>query len=156
MLKINSKDRVVTDATLAKQIAREDRNEVLERLHTSLKGLDSNQAKKLLEENGLNEVSNKEHYPKLHFLLDAFMTPFTGVLLILATLSFFTNYLLATPADKDLSTVIIMLVMILISGLTSFIQNVRTNDAVEGLLNMVSVTTNIRRDQKDQECQQKK
>ncbi|AHI11318.1 Mg(2+) transport ATPase, P-type 2 [Lactobacillus helveticus H9] len=151
MLKNYSKDRVVTDATLAKQIAGEEKSEVLDRLHTSVEGLETSQAKKRLERDGLNEVSNKEHHPKLHFLVDAFMTPFTGVLLILATLSFFTNYLLAAPADKDLSTVIIMLTMVLISGLTSFIQNVRTNDAVESLLNMVSVTTNIRRDQKDQE-----
>ena len=151
MLKIYSKDRVVTDATLAKQIAGEEKSEVLDRLHTSVEGLETSQAKKRLERDGLNEVSNKEHHPKLHFLVDAFMTPFTGVLLILATLSFFINYLLAAPADKDLSTVIIMLTMVLISGLTSFIQNVRTNNAVESLLNMVSVTTNIRRDQKDQE-----
>ena len=49
MLKINSKDRLVTDATLAKQIAREDRNEVLERLQTSIKGLNSKQAQERLE-----------------------------------------------------------------------------------------------------------
>lgn len=151
MLKINSKDHVVTDATLAKQITRQDTNQVLKRLDTSIDGLKSSQAKERLERDGLNEVSNKEKHPKLRFLVDAFMTPFTGVLLILATMSFFTNYLLAAPNDKDLSTVIIMLTMILISGLTSFIQNVRTNDAVESLLNMVSVTTNIRRDHKDQE-----
>ena len=47
---------MVTDATLAKQIAREDRNEVLERLQTSIKGLNSKQAQERLEREGLNEV----------------------------------------------------------------------------------------------------
>lgn len=151
MLKINSKDRVVTDATLAKRIAREDKSKVLTELGASVNGLTASEARKRLERDGFNEVSNKEHHPKLHFLADAFLTPFTGVLVILATLSFFTNYVFVPTNQKDLSTVIIMLVMILISGITSFVQNVRTSDAVESLLNMVSVTTNIRRDEKDQE-----
>lgn len=151
MLKFNSKDRVVTDATLAKQIAGKEKSEVLKQLDTSINGLNPAQAKKRLERDGLNEVSNKECHPKLHFLFDAFMTPFTGVLLFLALLSFLTNYLFVPADQKDLSTVIIMITMVLISGITSFIQNVKTSDAVDSLLNMVSVTTNIKRDGKDQE-----
>lgn len=88
MLKFNSKDRVVTDATLAKQIAGKEKSEVLKQLDTSINGLSPTQAKKRLERDGLNEVSNKECHPRLHFLFDAFMTPFTGVLLFLALLSF--------------------------------------------------------------------
>ena len=45
MLKFNSKDRVVTNATLAKQIARQEKNEVLKQLHTTINGLNPVQAK---------------------------------------------------------------------------------------------------------------
>ena len=151
MLKFNSKDLVVTNATLAKQIARQEKNEVLKQLHTTINGLNPVQAKQRLEQDGLNEVSNKEHHPKLHFLIDAFMTPFTGVLLFLAGLSFLTNYVFVPADQKDLSTVIIMIMMVLISGITSFIQNVKTSDAVDSLLNMVSVTTNVKRAGEDKE-----
>lgn len=151
MLKFNSKYRVVTNATLAKQIARQEKNEVLKQLHTTINGLNPVQAKQRLEQDGLNEVSNKEHHPKLHFLIDAFMTPFTGVLLFLAGLSFLTNYVFVPADQKDLSTVIIMIMMVLISGITSFIQNVKTSDAVDSLLNMVSVTTNVKRAGEDKE-----
>lgn len=151
MLKINFKDRVETNATTARKTAWKEKNFVLKQLNTSLAGLSTSQAQRRLETEGLNEIRNRERHPKLLFLADAFITPFTGVLVILAILSFFTNYLFVPANQKDLSTVIIMLVMILISGITSFIQNVRTNDAVEGLLNMVSVTTNIQRDGKNQE-----
>ena len=151
MLKFNSKDRVVTNATLAKQIARQEKNEVLKQLHTTINGLNPVQAKQRLGQDGLNEVSNKEHHPKLHFLIDAFMTPFTGVLLFLAGLSFLTNYVFVPADQKDLSTVIIMIMMVLISGITSFIQNVKTSDAVDSLLNMVSVTTNVKRAGEDKE-----
>lgn len=151
MLKFNSEDRVVTNATLAKQIARQGKNEVLKQLHTTINGLNPVQAKQRLEQDGLNEVSNKEHHPKLHFLIDAFMTPFTGVLLFLAGLSFLTNYVFVPADQKDLSTVIIMIMMVLISGITSFVQNVKTSDAVDSLLNMVSVTTNVKRAGEDKE-----
>lgn len=151
MLKFNSKDRVVTNATLAKQIARQEKNEVLKQLHTTINGLNPVQAKQRLEQDGLNEISNKEHHSKLHFLIDAFMTPFTGVLLFLAGLSFLTNYVFVPADQKDLSTVIIMIMMVLISGITSFIQNVKTSDAVDSLLNMVSVTTNVKRAGEDKE-----
>ena len=151
MLKFNSKDRVVTNATLAKQIARQEKNEVLKQLHTTINGLNPVQAKQRLEQDGLNEVSNKEHHPKLHFLIDAFMTPFTGVLLFLAGLSFLTNYVFVPADQKDLSTVIIMIMMVLISGITSFIQNVKTSDAVDSFLHMVSVTTYVKRAGEDKE-----
>lgn len=151
MFKINSRKRAKTDIALVKKIATQQTNEVLKTLDTSLNGLTSSQAQKRLQVDGPNEVSSKNHHSKLYFLGEAFLTPFTGVLILLATLSFFTNYLLASNQDKDLSTVIIMLAMILISGITSFIQNVKTNNAVNSLLNMVSVSCNIKRDQQAQE-----
>ncbi len=58
MLKFNSKDRVVTDATLAKQIAGKEKSEVLKQLDTSINGLNPAQAKKRLERDG----SQYSHY----------------------------------------------------------------------------------------------
>ncbi|GFZ26886.1 magnesium-translocating P-type ATPase [Lactobacillus corticis] len=136
---------------LVKEIARGKRTEVLAKLHASEEGLTSVEADRRKEEFGPNEIAKTSNDSKLRFLAEAFITPFTIVLLILAVLSFFTNYVFEPASSKDLSTVIIMVVMVLISGITSFIQNVRTSDAVNSLLGMVSVTTNIRRDGKDQE-----
>lgn len=152
MLKINnSGKRTTTDTKLVRQIAQEDKCATLQRLKTSTSGLTKKDVEKRLEEYGPNEIASRHGNTKLQFLFQAFMTPFTIVLLILAAISLFTNYLLVPADQKDLSTVIIMLTMVLISGITSFVQNVKTNDAVEALLNMVSVTTNIKRDSKNQE-----
>lgn len=147
-LAMNSK---AADKNLVKQVAQQSPAETLKQFKTSEHGLSAKEAARRLEQNGPNQVATKKHNTKIHFLVESFFTPFTMVLLILATISLFTDYVFVPAGQKDLSTVIIMITMILISGLTSFIQNVRTNDAVEDLLNMVSVTTNIRRDQKDQE-----
>lgn len=139
------------DAKQVARIALERRTVTLARLHTSSSGLTTEQANEIRERTGSNEIAHSNSNSKLKFLAEAFLTPFTLVLLVLATMSLFTNYILVPASQKDLSTVIIMIVMVLISGITSFVQNVRTSNAVESLMKMVSVTTNIRRDGKDQE-----
>lgn len=139
------------DLALVKAIAKESRSETLARLHASSNGLTSKQAEENREEYGSNTIASNKHNSKLRFLAEAFITPFTLVLLVLATLSLFTDYIFVPAGEKDLTTVAIMLTMVLISGITSFVQNVRSSNAVDSLLKMVSVTTDIIRDGKDQE-----
>lgn len=151
MLRKPSTNASNPDLKLVKKIARETRTETLARLHASAEGLSSKQAEENRKEYGSNKIATNKHDSKLRFLAEAFLTPFTMVLLILATLSLFTDYIFVPANQKDLSTVVIMLLMVFISGITSFVQNVRSSNAVNDLLKMVSVTTNIKRDGKDQE-----
>lgn len=139
------------DLNLLQRISRESRTETLARLHASAEGLSNKQVEANREEYGSNKIATNQHDSKLRFLIESFFTPFTLVLLVLATISFFSDYLFVPASQKDLSTVIIMLVMICISGITSYIQDVRSSNAVQDLLGMVSVTTNIRRNGKNQE-----
>jgi Mg2+-importing ATPase len=141
----NKTPQTQANMQLIQKMARADARAVLKQLKTSSDGLSPAEAETRLKHYGPNRVAEKKSNTKLRFLAEAFLTPFTFVLLLLATISLFTNYLLVPADQKDLSTVIIMLTMVLISGLTSFVQNVRTSSAVEDLLKMVSVTTNIKR-----------
>lgn len=141
----------LADTELVKRVAQQTPDETLQKLGSSPNGLTAEEVKKRLDHDGPNEVGTEKRNTKIHFLIESFFTPFTLVLLLLATISLFTDYLFVPANQKDLSTVIIMITMIIISGLTSFVQNVKTNDAVEDLLKMVSVTTNIRRNGRDQE-----
>lgn len=147
----NRTPQTAANTQLIQQMAQADSQTVLQQLHASPTGLSPAEAKNRLEKYGPNQVAKKRGNDKLRFLAEAFLTPFTFVLLLLAAISLFTNYLLVPADQKDLSTVIIMLTMVLISGLTSFVQNVRTSSAVEDLLKMVSVTTNIKRAGKNKE-----
>ena len=153
MLNLKKPTRKQTPANikLVRKVAQENKLQVCKRFNTSVKGLTSAQAERAREKYGTNEIAHSNNNHKLHFLAEAFLTPFTLVLLTLATISLFTDYIFVPAGQKDLSTVIIMLVMVLISGITSFVQSVRTSNAVQDLLGMVSVTTNARRDGKDQE-----
>ncbi|MDE6546204.1 MAG: magnesium-transporting ATPase, partial [Lactobacillus sp.] len=88
MLKINtSGTRHTTDTKLVRRIAREDKFATLQRLKTSISGLPSKDARQRLEKNGPNEIASKQKNTRLQFLCEAFMTPFTIVLLCLAVLS---------------------------------------------------------------------
>ncbi|CCI85101.1 magnesium-translocating P-type ATPase [Lactobacillus pasteurii DSM 23907 = CRBIP 24.76] len=151
MLNGRTKRNDTVNLQLVQKIAKETKGETLARLHASADGLSSQRAEQNRAEYGSNDIVSKRRDSRLKFLAEAFLTPFTIVLLILATISLFTDYVFASAGEKDLSTVIIMIVMVFISGITSYIQNVRTSNAVEDLLGLVSVTTNIRRDGKNQE-----
>ncbi|WP_209687513.1 magnesium-translocating P-type ATPase [Lactobacillus colini] len=151
----NSVKKQTADTKLVQKIAQQDKKHVLKELDTSLDGLSAIQVTQHREKWGKNELENKSKNTKWHFLVQSFMTPFTLVLLLLAVISLCTDYLFVPDDQKDLSTVIIMLVMVFISGIISFIQNVRTNDSVENLLNMISDTTGLKRDGQEKEMSTK-
>lgn len=140
----------VNDADLrwVKQIAQETRIGTLARLHASAEGLSTKQALINRKEYGTNEIENRHKESKAHFLLEAFVTPFTIMLLVLMVILILTNLL---PDQKNLGDIVIIAAMIIIAGISSFIQNIKTSDTVDNLLKMVSVTTNIKRDGEDQE-----
>ena len=82
MLKINtSGKRHTTDTKLVRRIACEDKFATLQRLKTSISGLQTKDARQRLAKNGPNEIVNKPKNTRLQFLCEAFMTPFTSILL---------------------------------------------------------------------------
>ena len=146
-MQINQK----ANLSLVKRISRESRPETLARLHASAEGLSTKQAEINREEYGTNETSSQKRRSYWHLVLRAFVTPFTLVLLLLALISLCSDYLLAAANQKNLTTTAIMFVMIFISGTLTLIQDGRTEKKIDRLLHQVSVTTNIKRDGKNQE-----
>lgn len=132
-----------------KRIARESRTETLARLHASAEGLSNRQATLNREEYGANEIESKQNDSKWHFFLASFLTPFTVVLLLLAAALLLVD--VVPGGQNDVGTAIIIIIMVLVAGLIKFVQSIKTSDAVEETLQMVSVTTNIKRDNEDQE-----
>lgn len=153
MVKINSHvtKQGATNTRLVKQIAQEEAAATLTRLGSDHGGLKTDQVDQARAAYGPNRIEGHRKDSRLRFLAEAFLTPFTIVLLFLATLSLFANYIFVPAPQKDLSTVIIMVVMVLISGLTSFVQNVRTSNAVDKLLSLVSVNATVMRDGREEE-----
>lgn len=72
------------------------------------------------EQYGENKVSHGNGDTKLQQFIEAFVTPFTVVLIILAIASFMTDWVFSAPQDRSVATTVIMLLMVIISGSMSF------------------------------------
>jgi len=129
--------------------ARTDPQELLEKYgNDSEKGFDEEQADAMRRSHGKNIVTihEKESLPKR--LIKAFINPFTIILIVIATVSLFTDVILAGSLgeDQDPTAVIIVATMVMISGILRFVQETRSNNAADKLKAMIKTTTCVLRD----------
>ncbi len=124
--------------------------QVFEKLNTSVDGLTDQQIKDNRERYGDNKVTHEKKKSLGKRLFEAFINPFTIVLLVLAIVSTVTDILfpifwLHTPSEAEPLTAIIILTMVAISGSLSFVQETRSGDAAEKLLDMITTTSTVDR-----------
>ncbi|AEF16796.1 magnesium-translocating P-type ATPase [Thermoanaerobacterium xylanolyticum LX-11] len=120
-------------------------DELLKTLDTSISGLNEDDVKVKKEIFGSNEIATGKKETVLHKLFTAFVNPFNVVLMVLAVVSLFTDVLLVSPTDRDPSSVIIISIMVLISGILRFVQEWRSEKASEELKALVKLTTLVER-----------
>ncbi|MGN7740746.1 magnesium-translocating P-type ATPase [Pseudomonas sp. 22526] len=141
------------DTRLSMRAAREAQNSLgvtLDNVKSNANGLTELDAEGRLQRDGFNEVAHDRPPHALVQLLQAFNNPFIYVLMTLTGISFFTDFWLPLQSgeETDLTGVIIVLVMVLVSGLMRFWQEYRSAKAAEALKAMVRTTaTVLRREQ---------
>ncbi|MEE4411484.1 MULTISPECIES: magnesium-translocating P-type ATPase [unclassified Serratia (in: enterobacteria)] len=150
MTYINENLRRRDKKTAPYAIAQEAKNSVdqtLANLKCNRTGLTQEDADERLEQFGVNQVAHEKAPHALVQLIGAFNNPFIFVLMVLAAISFFTDYWLPLRRgeETDLIGVIIILVMVALSGLLRFWQEYRTNKAAETLKSMVRTTATVLR-----------
>lgn len=119
--------------------------EVYKSLESSEEGKTEEEVKRALEKYGENILTYDKGNSLAKRLVQAFINPFTLILIALAGLSLFTDVFLAPPGEKNLTTVIIIVTMVVISGVLRFVQETRSGNAAEKLLEMIETTANIQR-----------
>lgn len=124
---------------------------LFELLGVDIDGLTQKEAEKRIEEYGYNEISYGNGITLRKRLFDAFINPFSLVLIILALVSFFTDYVIPSKGDKDLTTVIIITIMVTLSGALRIIQEGKSNKAGEKLKEMIKTTSAVIRDGEESE-----
>lgn len=95
---------------------------------------------------GENRLTESTADTVLYRLRRAFANPFTGILFVLAVLSFVTDVLLAADHGQDWSTPAIMMTMLLLSGLVRFVQELRSKRVADHLTRLLHATVSVRRD----------
>lgn len=108
------------------------------------RGFSQEEADTLLEEFGPNEITGRKKANPIIGFVNVLINPFNLVLMVVIAITFVTDVLL-TP-DKDYVTIIMLSVLVIVSTLVSYIQDERSSSASEKLLNMVSNTTAVLRD----------
>lgn len=119
--------------------------ELFRMLHTGPSGLDTAAVEHSRKQYGANVLAKQKHITLLRRFLEAFLSPFTVVLLLLAITSLATDVLMAAPEERSYITVVIIVALVLFSGILRFIQEGRSNRVADQLLNMIQTTSLVER-----------
>lgn len=125
--------------------ARHDVARTLTRLMSTHNGLAADIAQAKLDLLGTNELSPTQVASPARRLFDAFVSPFTLILLALAAISLYTEVIAVAPESRDPSTAIIIGLMVVISGVLGYVQEAKSDRAAAGLRTMVTSTCSVTR-----------
>ena len=137
--------RRLTEKERWKQLCTLSADQAMELMDTSPLGLSDFMVEASRDYYGANIITKAEKNPLLKRILSSFASPFTGILLLLMVVSLITDVFMEPVGHRDISTVIIIGAMILISGLMRFIQEARSNKAAQTLSQMVKTTIAVTR-----------
>ena len=144
---ISNKNSINTINENLKSASTLEVEEVLKNFSSSVDGLSDSDIENSRELYGKNIIDSKKKDSLFKRIIKAFINPFTAILLFLAVVSSITDIVLAKPGEKEGTTVIIIITMVIASGILRFVQETRSGNAAENLLKMITTTSSvIRRD----------
>ena len=129
-----------------RHVATASRKELFSELNSSEEGLATDQVDSAREFYGENAMHHAAKKPLPLRFLAAFADPFTYILIFIAVVSVLTDWVFATGSDRDLSTPLIIGIMVLVSGVLRFVQDEKSTGAAESLAEMVEATAEVERD----------
>ena len=161
---MKKENRLAARQAAAKEVIRDEQNrrlqfaatnpmqKILKSLHTTFRGLDAEAVAVSRSKYGSNKVTREKRKSLVKRLTEAFVNPFTAILFCLALVSTMTDMVFphfslfgSEPEDFDPLTVVIIVTMVLISGVLRFVQESRSGNAAEKLLNMITTTCTVTR-----------
>lgn len=114
--------------------------------HISEYGYHEEQVIESREQYGENVLTGEKADTIWHRMRRAFINPFTIILFVLAAIAFITDVCLASDYNRNITTVLLIGSMLLISGMIRFVQELRTKNITDYLSLLVSTTILVRRD----------
>lgn len=129
-------------------------SDTLQRYETTPEGLPETFVAARRLKYGSNKIEHGKSKTRWELLRNAFINPFTVILICLALISAVTDIIFPmfslfgnTPADTNPVTVLIIVIMVVISGILRYVQESRSDNAVGKLLDMISATCTVLRPQ---------
>lgn len=144
----SKKLRLASDQEVRK-IASLTKEEALQYFHSTLDGLSEEQVSDSRDQKGENVIHSRKGPSLFKRLFDAFINPFSLILMLLSIVTLFTDVLYPSDGKKDFSTFIIIVSMVLLSGLLRFIQESKSGKEAAKIASAISTTTAIKRKGED-------
>ena len=113
--------------------------------HISGQGYSQEQVEESRTRYGKNSLSGRASDTVFYRLRRAFLNPFTIILFVLACISFLTDVVLASNFSRNITTVVIILGMLFISGAVRFTQELRAKRVADRLTGRIASTVLVRR-----------
>ncbi len=135
MAENKTENRIQVEKKLT-EISRLSDEEVLNLLQTDAEGLNPLEASSRLEEYGKNIIDSGNENNLFQRVKEAIINPFNIVLLGVAGITFVTDVIVAEKPSW--STFLMLVIVILISGIISFVQTEKSNNAAQKLQKMIS------------------
>lgn len=112
---------------------------------TTPEGITPEEATERLHHDGRNEIVHEKRKRPVVMFIKTFINPFIGVLTALAVISLVLDVLMAPPEEKEWTGIIIISVMVLLSAIIRFVQELRSGEATASLMKMVKNTCSVKR-----------
>ena len=119
-----------------------DRDEVLNSLNTSSSGLSSTEARKRLEEGGLNQLKEAKKTPLIIRFLEQLKDPMIIILLVAAIVS----GVVSVMTNESFADTIIIIVVVLLNATLGVLQESKAEKAIEALQAMSRAQSRVMRD----------
>ncbi len=124
---------------------RETPDDTLELLNTSKDGLTSEEAKQRLSEYGPNEIEEVERIGPLRMLLEQFMNPMVFILLVAIVISILTVVLHGSHEEEGFIDAIVISAIVIINALFGFVQEYRSEKALDALKDLSAPMAIVKR-----------
>ncbi|MBO5527580.1 MAG: HAD-IC family P-type ATPase, partial [Erysipelotrichaceae bacterium] len=115
--------------------------EVFERFGLNNDGLNAEQIEKGREKYGENVISTGNENSIFTRIRESLINPFNVVLLVVIAVSYFTDVVLADA--PSFATIIMLIIIVLISSITSFVQSQKSDEAAKALQQMIVTKVNV-------------
>lgn len=129
----------------------EEINKVLEKVNSNLKGLNTNESKKRLNENGFNEITEKNKITPFK----RFISQFNNVMIILLLIVGVLSFIYAFVTKTDYTDAFVILFSVIVNAIMGYIQEKKAEDSLETLKSYVTSTVNVIRDGENYEIDSK-
>lgn len=127
-------------------LSKMDKEKLFGALKTKENGLSKEVAEERLEEfNKTHKIKSKKiEYFKIFF--HAFINPFSLILIFIALMTFLTDIILASEAERSYFSLAVILTIVILGGTIRFVEEVKSFKDTSKLLSLVSNKTTVIRD----------